>query len=104
MISCTSVRTVGRLSSEIVAVVAHVDTCCYVGLPLPYSRVGVNIWSTYLWAGIIGVSYGIRWNTAYPTLLDLLVQHDYIEVPIFSLEVGTQGDGSLNPSGMYKFS
>ncbi|KAI3329511.1 aspartic peptidase domain-containing protein [Ustulina deusta] len=78
----------------------------YVGqdrLPLPHSRVGVNIWSTYLWAGIIGVSYGIRWNTAYPTLLDLLVQHDYIEVPIFSLEVGTQGDGSLNPSGNIVF-
>ncbi|KAI0512915.1 aspartic peptidase domain-containing protein [Xylaria bambusicola] len=70
----------------------------YVGqdkLPLPRSRIGVNIWSTYLWAGILGVSYGMRWNTAYPTLLDQLVQLAYIEVPIFSLEVGMQGNGSL---------
>ncbi|KAI0967957.1 aspartic peptidase domain-containing protein [Xylaria arbuscula] len=78
----------------------------YIGqdeLPLLYSRVGVNSWSTYLWAGILGVSYGMRWNTAYPTLLDLLVQLGYIEVPIFSLEVGTQGDGSVNQSGSIVF-
>lgn len=63
---------------------------------------GVNIWSTYLWAGILGVSYGMRWNTAYPTLLDQLVQLAYVEVPIFSLEVGTQGEGSLE-YGMYEW-
>ncbi|KAI0550418.1 aspartic peptidase domain-containing protein [Xylaria curta] len=78
----------------------------YIGqdkLPLPQSRVGVNLWSTYLWAGIIGVSYGMRWNTAYPTLLDLLVQLGYIEVPVFSLGVGTLGEGSLNQPGSIVF-
>ncbi|TGJ88446.1 hypothetical protein E0Z10_g269 [Xylaria hypoxylon] len=78
----------------------------YVGqdkLPLPHSRVGVNTWSTYLWAGILGVSYGMSWNTAYPTLLDLLVQLGHIAVPIFSLEVGTRGDGRLNQSGSVIF-
>lgn len=48
----------------------------------------------------MGVSYGMRWNTAYPTLLDLLVQLGYVEVPIFSLGVGTLGEGSLNQPGM----
>ncbi|KAI0185305.1 aspartic peptidase domain-containing protein, partial [Xylaria flabelliformis] len=78
----------------------------YIGqdkLPLPQSRVGVNLWSTYLWAGIIGVSYGMRWNTAYPTLLDLLVQLGYIEVPIFSLGVGTLGEGPMNQPGSIVF-
>ncbi|KAI1748238.1 aspartic peptidase domain-containing protein [Xylaria castorea] len=78
----------------------------YIGqdkLPLLHSRVGVNSWSTYLWAGIIGVSYGMRWNTAYPTLLDFLVQLGHVEVPIFSLGVGTQGEGSLNQPGSIIF-
>ncbi|KAI0007508.1 aspartic peptidase domain-containing protein [Xylariaceae sp. FL0662B] len=69
----------------------------YVGqdnLPLPNSRVGVNTWSDYMWAGVLGVSYGNAWNTGYPTLLDLLVEEGYIEVPIFSLGVGYQGGGS----------
>ncbi|KAI3323980.1 aspartic peptidase domain-containing protein [Xylariaceae sp. AK1471] len=74
----------------------------YIGqdkLPLPHSRIGVNIWSTYLWAGILGVSYGVSWNTPYPTLLDLLVQLGYIEVPIFSLGVGTQDERSPDQPG-----
>ncbi|KAI8634502.1 aspartic peptidase domain-containing protein [Xylariaceae sp. FL1651] len=74
----------------------------YIGqdnLPLQHSRIGVNSYSTYLWAGILGVSYGMSWNTAYPTLLDLLVQLGYIDVPIFSLGVGIQGDGSTGQSG-----
>ncbi|KAI1349366.1 aspartic peptidase domain-containing protein [Xylaria sp. FL0043] len=82
------------------------DDTVYVGqdkLPLPNSRIGVNSWSTYLWAGIVGVSYGMGWNTAYPTLLNLLVQLDYIEVPIFSLEVGSQGDRSPSQSGSIIF-
>ncbi|KAI0598667.1 aspartic peptidase domain-containing protein [Biscogniauxia sp. FL1348] len=69
----------------------------YIGqdsLPLPNSRVGVNTWSDYLWAGVLGVSYGHAWNTGYPTLLDLLVSEGYIEVPIFSLGVGYQDGGS----------
>ncbi|KAJ8130927.1 hypothetical protein O1611_g2699 [Lasiodiplodia mahajangana] len=78
----------------------------YIGqdrLPLPHSRVGVNSWSTYLWAGIIGVSYGMGWNTPYPTLLDLLIQLGYIEVPIFSLDVGTLAADSLNQPGHIVF-
>ncbi|GAW26477.1 putative secreted aspartic proteinase protein [Rosellinia necatrix] len=79
----------------------YADTI-YIGqdrLPLPHSRVGVNTWSTYLWAGIIGVSYGMRWNTAYPTILDMLVELGYIEVPIFSLDIGTPRGASLNQPG-----
>ncbi|KAI0401509.1 aspartic peptidase domain-containing protein [Xylaria palmicola] len=72
-------------------------------LPLRDSRVGVNSWSTYLWAGIMGVSYGVRWNTAYPTILDLLVKYGYIEVPIFSLAIGTQVQGSSGPQGSIIF-
>ncbi|KAI1758844.1 acid protease [Hypoxylon sp. FL1150] len=70
----------------------------YVGaditLGLPNLRVGVSKWSQYIWAGVLGVSYGKVWNTAYPTLLDLLVIYGYITVPIFSLGVGYQGGGS----------
>ncbi|KAL7623686.1 hypothetical protein AAE478_005238 [Parahypoxylon ruwenzoriense] len=69
----------------------------YVGLdnlPLANSRVGVSKWSQYIWAGVLGVSYGHAWNTGYQTLLDLLVNEHYIEVPIFSLGVGYQGGGS----------
>ncbi|RYC53785.1 hypothetical protein CHU98_g12425 [Xylaria longipes] len=100
---CTSDRTVGGLS--FLQAYGRRATLTYtaVELPLPHSRVGVNLWSTYLWAGIIGVSYGMRWNTAYPTLLDLLVQLGYIEVPVFSLAVGTLGEGSLNQPGSIVF-
>ncbi|KAI0025079.1 aspartic peptidase domain-containing protein [Xylariomycetidae sp. FL0641] len=63
-------------------------------LPLPNSRVGVNTWSDYMWAGVLGVSYGLGWNTNYPTLIDLLVGEGYIEVPIFSVGVGYQGGGT----------
>ncbi|XXG96356.1 hypothetical protein Hte_002638 [Hypoxylon texense] len=70
----------------------------YVGLdttlPLPNLRVGVSQWSEYIWAGVLGVSYGKAWNTGYPTLLDLLVIYGYVAVPIFSLGVGYQGGGS----------
>ncbi|KAI5860393.1 acid protease [Durotheca rogersii] len=69
----------------------------YVGqdyLPLPNSRVGVSQLSEYIWAGVLGVSYGRAWNTGYQTILDLLVKEQYIEVPIFSLGVGYQGGGS----------
>ncbi|KAI1374796.1 acid protease [Hypoxylon crocopeplum] len=63
-------------------------------LPLPNLRVGVSKLSQYIWAGVLGVSYGNAWNTGYQTLLDLLVAQGYIEVPIFSLGVGYQGGGS----------
>ncbi|KAI1327642.1 acid protease [Xylariaceae sp. FL0255] len=66
----------------------------YIGqnnLPVPNTHVGVSTWSDYVWAGVLGVSYGDGWNTVYPTLLDLLVKQGYIEVPIFSLGVGAQG-------------
>ncbi|KAI1656558.1 acid protease [Daldinia decipiens] len=69
----------------------------YIGLdnlPLPNLRVGVSKRSEYIWAGVLGVSYGKAWNTGYQTLLDLLVTQGYIEVPIFSLGVGYQGGGS----------
>ncbi|KAI1389171.1 acid protease [Hypoxylon trugodes] len=69
----------------------------YVGLdnlPLPGLRVGVSKFSQYIWAGVLGVAYGKAWNTAYQTLLDLLVAQGYIAVPIFSLGVGYQGGGS----------
>ncbi|KAI1812729.1 aspartic peptidase domain-containing protein [Poronia punctata] len=70
-------------------------------LPLQDFRLGVSTWSTYLWAGILGLSYGVEWNTPYPTLLDHLVQLGHIEVPIFSLAVGTQEDGvSEQPGGI----
>ncbi|KAI1337372.1 aspartic peptidase domain-containing protein [Xylariaceae sp. FL0016] len=63
-------------------------------LPLPESRVGVNSWSNYMWAGILGASYGQAWNTQYATFLDSLVGEGYINVPIFSLGVGYQNPGS----------
>lgn len=69
-----------------------------IGLPLPNLRVGVSQWSEYIWAGVLGVSYGKAWNTGYLTLLDLLVAQGYIEVPIFSLGVGYQGGGSPSES------
>lgn len=52
---------------------------------------GVSDDSDYLWAGVLGLGYGQRFNTNYPTLLDLLVSEGYINVPIFSLSVGSQG-------------
>jgi hypothetical protein len=54
---------------------------------------GVSDDSDYVWAGILGLGYGQRFNTNYPTLLDLLVSQGYINVPIFSLSVGSQGSG-----------
>ncbi|KAI0180744.1 acid protease [Hypoxylon sp. FL1284] len=70
------------------------DTAYVASSVLPNLRVGVSMWSAYIWAGVLGVSYGMKWNTGYPTMLDLLVKNDYIAVPIFSLGVGYQGGGS----------
>ncbi|OTA99879.1 hypothetical protein M426DRAFT_66966, partial [Hypoxylon sp. CI-4A] len=87
---------VGQFGTGYMEGVWYSDTA-YVGLdnlPLPDLRVGVSKWSQYIWAGVLGVSYGKRWNTIYPTLLDSLVLQGYVEVPIFSLGVGYQGGGS----------
>ncbi|KAI1409991.1 acid protease [Hypoxylon sp. FL1857] len=86
----------GQFGTGYMQGVWYSDTA-YVGLdnlPLPNLRVGVSKWSQYIWAGVLGVSYGKAWNTAYQTLLDLLVAQSYIEVPIFSVGVGYQGGGS----------
>ncbi|KAI0155666.1 aspartic peptidase domain-containing protein [Pestalotiopsis sp. NC0098] len=61
--------------------------------PVSSLQFGVSDDSDYVWAGIIGLGYGQRFNTNYPTLLDLLVSQGYINVPIFSLSVGSQGNG-----------
>ncbi|KAI0384677.1 acid protease [Hypomontagnella monticulosa] len=86
----------GQFGTGYMQGVWYSDTA-YVGLdnlPLPNLRVGVSKFSEYIWAGVLGVSYGKAWNTGYQTLLDLLVSQSYIEVPIFSLGVGYQGGGS----------
>ncbi|OTA96271.1 hypothetical protein M434DRAFT_128650 [Hypoxylon sp. CO27-5] len=86
----------GQFGTGYMEGVWYSDTA-YIGLdnlPLPNLRVGVSKWSQYIWAGVLGVSYGKAWNTAYLTLLDLLVAQSYIEVPIFSVGVGYQGGGS----------
>ncbi|KAI1440688.1 acid protease [Annulohypoxylon stygium] len=86
----------GQFGTGYMQGVWYSDTA-YIGLdylPLPNLRVGVSKWSQYIWAGVLGVSYGKAWNTAYQTLLDLLVFQSYIEVPIFSVGVGYQGGGS----------
>ncbi|KAI1456504.1 acid protease [Annulohypoxylon moriforme] len=86
----------GQFGTGYMQGVWYSDTA-YVGLdylPLPNLRVGVSKWSQYIWAGVLGVSYGKAWNTPYLTLLDLLVFQSYIEVPIFSIGVGYQGGGS----------
>ncbi|KAI2616240.1 acid protease [Hypoxylon sp. NC1633] len=86
----------GQFGTGYMQGVWYSDTA-YIGLenlPLPNLRVGVSQWSQYIWAGVLGVSYGKVWNTGYATLLDLLVTQGYIEVPIFSLGVGYQGGGS----------
>ncbi|ETS85667.1 hypothetical protein PFICI_03692 [Pestalotiopsis fici W106-1] len=61
--------------------------------PVSSLQFGVSDDSDYVWAGILGLGYGSRFNTNYPTLLDLLVSQGYINVPIFSLSVGSQGNG-----------
>ncbi|KAI0885106.1 acid protease [Annulohypoxylon maeteangense] len=86
----------GQFGTGFMQGVWYSDTA-YVGLdylPLPNLRIGVSKWSQYIWAGVLGVSYGKAWNTAYQTLLDLIVFQNYIEVPIFSVGVGYQGGGS----------
>ncbi|KAI2610813.1 acid protease [Hypoxylon fragiforme] len=93
----------GKFGTGYMQGVWYSDTA-YVGmdnLPLPSLRVGVSKLSEYVWAGVLGVSYGNAWNTGYKTLLDLLVAQGYIEVPIFSLGVGYQGGGSprITPPG-----
>ncbi|KAH8203763.1 hypothetical protein TruAng_002056 [Truncatella angustata] len=60
--------------------------------PVSSLQFGVSDDSDYVWAGIIGLGYGQRFNTKYPNLLDLLVSQGYINVPIFSLGVGSQDD------------
>ncbi|KAI1106423.1 acid protease [Jackrogersella minutella] len=86
----------GQFGTGYMQGVWYSDTA-YVGLdylPLPNLRVGVSKLSQYIWAGVLGVSYGKAWNTGYQTLVDSLVAQRYIEVPIFSVGVGYQGGGS----------
>ncbi|KAM0816727.1 putative Peptidase A1 domain-containing protein [Seiridium cardinale] len=61
--------------------------------PVTNLQFGVSDDSDYVWAGILGLGYGERFNVDYPTLIDLLVSEGFINVPIFSLSVGSQGDG-----------
>ncbi|KAI1858045.1 uncharacterized protein JN550_012938 [Neoarthrinium moseri] len=62
--------------------------------PVSGLQFGVSDDSDYVWAGILGLGYGKRFNTKYSTLLDLLVSYGYINVPMFSLDVGSQGNGT----------
>ncbi|KAI0130339.1 aspartic peptidase domain-containing protein [Xylariales sp. AK1849] len=62
--------------------------------PVTNLQFGVSDDSDYIWAGVLGLGYGQRFNTKYTTLLDLLVLEGFISVPIFSLGVGGEGSGS----------
>ncbi|ORY56840.1 aspartic peptidase domain-containing protein, partial [Pseudomassariella vexata] len=61
--------------------------------PVTDLQMGVSSDSDYVWAGLVGLGYGQRFNTKYPTLIDLLVTQGYIQVPIFSLGIGSEGGG-----------
>lgn len=73
--------------------------------PVSTLQFGVADDSDYVWAGVLGMGYGERFNTNYPTLLDSLVSQGFINVPIFSLGVGSQGEsnGRLESSFYFLF-
>ncbi|KAK8038495.1 eukaryotic aspartyl protease protein [Apiospora rasikravindrae] len=61
--------------------------------PVTGQQFGVATASAYVWAGMIGLGYGEGYNTPYPTMLDRLVEDEYISQRVFSVGLGGEGSG-----------
>ncbi|KAK8133410.1 acid protease [Apiospora sp. TS-2023a] len=62
--------------------------------PITNQQFGVATASAYVWAGMIGLGYGKGYNTHYPTMLDRLVEDEYISQRVFSVGLGGEGSGN----------
>ncbi|KAK8087481.1 eukaryotic aspartyl protease protein [Apiospora phragmitis] len=62
--------------------------------PVTNQQFGVATASAYVWAGMIGLGYGEGYNTPYPTMLDRLVEDEYISQRVFSVGLGGGDSGN----------
>lgn len=66
----------------------------YVDWPVTNQQFGVATASAYVWAGMIGLGYGNGYNTQYPTILDRMVEENYISQRVFSVGLGGESSGN----------
>ncbi|KAK6845727.1 Candidapepsin-1 [Apiospora arundinis] len=62
--------------------------------PVTNQQFGVATASAYVWAGMIGLGYGNGYNTQYPTMLDRMVEENYISQRVFSVGLGGESSGN----------
>jgi hypothetical protein len=61
----------------------------HLGAPLPTTQFGVGTSSSFLFAGIMGVSFGYPYNTLYNNVIDQLAKYGQINSKLFSLALGS---------------
>jgi hypothetical protein len=68
----------------------YLDQLTVAGEQLFPVKFAVASQTTIAWSGIVGLGYGYPYTIDYHNLLDLLVQGNLINAPVFSIDVGSQ--------------